>query len=111
MVLLRFEWHNPVSWKRKLPPPPRGTGSVYGPSALMEGVRGQHEHHNKQNNDKEENKGWFAILLLQLLQPGELHYYSKIFGVGTQGIKFIVYCFFYSENLPGNSQDSEKTFE
>ena len=35
----------------------------------MEGVRGQHEDHNKQNNDKEENKGWFAILLLQLLQP------------------------------------------
>ena len=23
MVLLRFEWHNPVSWKFKLPPPPR----------------------------------------------------------------------------------------
>ena len=22
MVLLRFEWHNPVSWKLKLPPPP-----------------------------------------------------------------------------------------
>ena len=21
MVLLRFEWHNPVSWKLKLPPP------------------------------------------------------------------------------------------
>ena len=39
-----------------------GTGSVDGPSVLMEGVRGQHEH-------KEENKGWFAILLLQLPQP------------------------------------------
>ena len=24
MVLLRFEWHNPVSWKLKLPPPPGG---------------------------------------------------------------------------------------
>ena len=22
VVLLRFEWHNPVSWKLKLPPPP-----------------------------------------------------------------------------------------
>ena len=38
-----------------------GTGSVDGPSILMEGVRRQHEHHNKQNNDKEESKGWFAI--------------------------------------------------
>ena len=46
-----------------------GTGSVDGPSVLMEGVRGQHEHHNKKNNNKEENKGWFAILLLLLLQP------------------------------------------
>ena len=27
------------------------------------------EHRNKQNKDKEENKVWFAILLLQLLQP------------------------------------------
>ena len=36
----------------------------------MVGVRGEHEHHNQQNNDKEEGKGWFAILLLQLqLQP------------------------------------------
>ena len=33
-----------------------GTGSVDGPSVLMEGVRGQHENHNKRNNDKEENK-------------------------------------------------------
>ena len=33
----------------------------------MEGVRGQHERHD--NNDKEENKGWFAMLLLQSLQP------------------------------------------
>ena len=33
-----------------------GTGSVDGPSALMEEVRGQQEHHNKQNNDKEGNK-------------------------------------------------------
>ena len=46
-----------------------GTGSVDGPSVLMEGVRGQREHHNKHNNDKEEIKGWFAILLLQLLEP------------------------------------------
>ena len=46
-----------------------GTGSVDGASVLMEGVRGQHEHHNKQNNDKEENKGLFAeILLLKILQ-------------------------------------------
>ena len=35
----------------------------------MEGVKGQHEYHNKENDDKEENKGWFAILLLLLLQP------------------------------------------
>ena len=49
--------------------PRLGNGSVGGPSVLMEGVRGQHEHHNKQNNDKEENKGWLAILLLPLLQP------------------------------------------
>ena len=35
----------------------------------MEGVRGEHEHHNQQKSDKEEDKGWFAILLLQLLQP------------------------------------------
>ena len=46
-----------------------GTGSVDGPSVLMEGVRGKHEHHNQQRNDKEEDKGWFAILLLQLVQP------------------------------------------
>ena len=45
-----------------------GTASVDGPSVLMEGVREQHKHHNKQNNDKEENKSWFAILLQQLLQ-------------------------------------------
>ena len=44
-------------------------GSVDGPSVLMDGVRGEHEHHNQQKNDKEEDKGWFAILLLQLLQP------------------------------------------
>ena len=31
-------------------------------------MRGQHEHHYKQDSDKEENKGWFAILLLQSLQ-------------------------------------------
>ena len=30
------------------------------PSVLLEGVRGQHEHHNQQNNDKEENKCWFG---------------------------------------------------
>ena len=36
-----------------------GTGSVDGPSALMEGVKGQHEHHNKQNNDKKEKKVGF----------------------------------------------------
>ena len=48
---------------------PMGTGSVDGPSVLMEGVRGEHEHHDQQRNDKEEDKGWFAILLLQLLQP------------------------------------------
>ena len=46
-----------------------GTGSVDGPSVLMEGVRGEHEHHNQQKNDKEEDKGRFAILLLQLVQP------------------------------------------
>ena len=46
-----------------------GTGPVHGTSVLMEEVRGQPEHHNKQNNDKEENRGWFAILLLQLLEP------------------------------------------
>ena len=40
-----------------------GTGSVDGASVLIEGVRGQHENHNKESNDKEENKGWFAILL------------------------------------------------
>ena len=38
-----------------------GTGSLDGPSVLMKGFRGQNEHNNKQNNDKEENKGWFAI--------------------------------------------------
>ena len=42
------------------------TGSVDGPSVLIKGVIGQHEHHNKQNNDKKENKGWYAILLLQI---------------------------------------------
>ena len=31
-------------------------------------MEGEHEHHSQQNNDKEEDKGWFAILLLQLLQ-------------------------------------------
>ena len=46
-----------------------GTGSVDGPSVLMEGDRGEHEHDNQQKNDKEEDKGWFAILLLQLVQP------------------------------------------
>ena len=40
-----------------------GTGSVDGLSVLMEGGRGQHEHHNRQNSYKIENKGWFAILL------------------------------------------------
>ena len=40
-----------------------GIGPVDGPSALVEGVRRQHEHHNKQNNNKEEKKGWLAILL------------------------------------------------
>ena len=45
------------------------TRSVDGPSLLMEGVRGEHEHHNQQKSDKEENKDWFAILLLQSLQP------------------------------------------
>ena len=39
------------------------------PSIWMEGVRGQHEHHNRQNNDMEGNNGWSAILHLQLLQP------------------------------------------
>ena len=35
-----------------------------GPVFLLEGVRGQHdEHHDKQNNDNEENKGWFAITI------------------------------------------------
>ena len=28
MVLLRFEWHNPLSLKLKLPPPPRCTSEV-----------------------------------------------------------------------------------
>ena len=37
-----------------------GTGSFNGPSVLMEGVSGQHEHNNKQNNDKEENIGWLS---------------------------------------------------
>ena len=46
-----------------------GTGSFDGPSVLLEGVRGEHEHHNQQKNDEEEDKGWFAILLLQLVQP------------------------------------------
>ena len=32
-----------------------GTGSADGPCVLMEGVRGQHGHHNEQNYDKEEN--------------------------------------------------------
>ena len=32
------------------------SGSVDGPSVVMEEVRGQHEYHNKKNNDKEENK-------------------------------------------------------
>ena len=40
-----------------------------GLSVLMEGDRGEHKHHNQQKNDKEEDKGWFAILLLQLVQP------------------------------------------
>ena len=31
-------------------------------------MRTMRTSHNKQNNDKEENKGWLAILLLQLLQ-------------------------------------------
>ena len=48
-----------------------GTGSVDRPSVLMEGVGGQHER----NKDKEDNKGWFAILLLQLPQP-----YAATFG-------------------------------
>ena len=30
----------------------------------MEGVSGQHKRCNKLNNDKEESKRWFAILLL-----------------------------------------------
>ena len=47
---------------------PFRTGFVDGPSISMEGVRGQHEHHNKQNNDKEVNKGWFAISFSQLLK-------------------------------------------
>ena len=46
-----------------------GTGSVDGPGVFMEGVRGEHEHHNQQKNDEEEDKGWFAISLLQLVQP------------------------------------------
>ena len=46
-----------------------GIGFVDGPNILMKGVGGQHEHHNKQNNDKEENKGRFEILHLHLLQP------------------------------------------
>ena len=33
-----------------------GTGSVDGPSVLMEGVRGQHGHHNQLSNDKEEKR-------------------------------------------------------
>ena len=37
--------------------------SVDGPSVLMEGVRGEHGHHNQQKSDKEEDKGYFAILL------------------------------------------------
>ena len=53
-----------------------GTGFVDGPSVLMEVLRGQYKHHNKQSNDSEENKGWFAILLLQLLQ---------LYGGGRQG--------------------------
>ena len=46
-----------------------GTGTVNGPGTTIfaEGDGGQHEHHNKLNNDKEENKGWFAILHLHLL--------------------------------------------
>ena len=68
----------------KLLPIRLATGSVDGPSVLMEGVRGVLEHHNKQNNDKEENKGWFAILLLQLLQPyastcGQIHKFDTVF--------------------------------
>ena len=46
-----------------------GTGSVDGPNVLMERISGKHKYYNKKNNDKEENKGWFAILRLQLLQP------------------------------------------
>ena len=32
------------------------TGSVDGPSVLMEGVRGEHEHHNQQKKDTEEDR-------------------------------------------------------
>ena len=46
---------------------PLGIGSVDGPSVL-EGVGGQHENHNEQNNDKKENNDWLAILLLHFIR-------------------------------------------
>ena len=51
-----------------------GTGSGDGPSVLMEVARGQHKHHTKQSNNKEENKRLvynftLKVKNLQLLQP------------------------------------------
>ena len=46
----------------------RRTGSIDGPSILMEGVRGQHEHHNKEKRLGRKLM-LFAIFLLQLLKP------------------------------------------
>ena len=66
----------------------------------MEEVKGQHEDDNKQSNDKEENKGLFAILLLQLLQP-----YAATFGNIKQNNcvhkpKFVIriLCFHFNQN-------------
>ena len=51
-------------------------------SVCCEGVRGQHEHHNKQSNDKEENKDWFVILLYnyynQTLLPVNSAYLARV---------------------------------
>ena len=77
-----------------------GTGSVDGSSVLMEGVRGEYENHNQQKNDKEEDKGWFAILLLQLL-----HSYAATCGYFYSGpsllqksIRFYLYLKVLSPN-------------
>ena len=55
-----------------------GTGSVDGPGVLMEEVTGQHEHHNKQNNDKEEKKSWFAVFTFKVTTTIRCYLWLKI---------------------------------